>query len=399
MNPPQSTPNGHLEHERLRTLLADLLTLSDSASTARVLAEAQAGLRRFTASAPVAAEGLRSRAGIGPKGDRNLIRAEWTPVHLASATASTEQIPWVWQGYLARGFTTSLTGVWKSGKTTLLSHLLAALERGTPFCRQEVTPGRALVVSEENAGLWVRRRNALGFGEAVDLVARPFRSRPTPHEWKRFMTYLSEYLSEHKVALVAFDSLPNLWPVADENDAAQVITALTPLNALTAAGCAVLLLMHPSKSDQTEGRATRGSGALGGFVDVIVEMRRFDAEHHADTRRVLRAFSRFEETPVEVVVAFKNGAYTAEGTVTEAKGADRLSVVFDLLRGAGRPLTAEELLFAWPTSEMPRPSLRTLRRDLADAVMRGFLVRTGDGRRENPSSYSLAASAPGGLRP
>jgi hypothetical protein len=394
-----STSNGHGEGERLRGFLADLVVLAESQPTERVLTEAQAGLTRFSAGAPVAAEGLRSRAGIGPKGDRNLIPGEWTPVRLASATASTEQIRWVWQGYIARGFTTSLTGVWKSGKTTLLAHLLAALERGTPFCRCEVTPGRALIVSEESAGLWLRRRNALGFGEAVDLTARPFRSRPTPHEWKRFMTYLAGYVSEQKVTLVAFDSLPNLWPVADENDASQVIAALTPLNALTAAGCAVLLLMHPSKSDQTEGRATRGSGALGGFVDTILEMRRFDAEHHADTRRVLRAFSRFEETPAEVVVSFKNGSYLLEGTLSEARGADRLTVVFDLLRGISRPLTADELLFAWPTSKMPRPSLRTLRRDLADAVMRGFLVRTGDGRRENPSSYSLAASAPGGLRP
>jgi hypothetical protein len=399
MNPPLATQNGHLERDRLRNFIADLLVLADSAPPEKVLTEAQAGLTRFSAGAPVAAEGLRSRAGIGPKGDRNLIPGEWTPVRLASATASTEQIRWVWQGYIARGFTTSLTGVWKSGKTTLLAHLLAALERGAAFCRGEVTPGRALVVSEENAGLWVRRRNALGFGEAVDLIARPFRSRPTPHEWKRFITYLAEYVSEHKVALVAFDSLPNLWPVADENDASQVIAALTPLNALTSAGAAVLLLMHPSKSDQTEGRATRGSGALGGFVDVIVEMRRFDPERHSDTRRVLRSFSRFEETPAEVVVAFKDGAYIVEGSVTEAKGADRLSVVFDLLRGAGRPLTAEELLFTWPTSEMPRPSLRTLRRDLADAVRRGFLNRAGDGHRENPSTYSLAGSTPVGVEP
>jgi KaiC/GvpD/RAD55 family RecA-like ATPase len=394
-----SAVNGHGDADRIRNLLADLLVLSESEPAERVMAEAKLGFERFAAGEPDAPDGLRSRAGIGPQGDRNLIRAEWTPVRLASATASTEQIPWVWQGYIARGFTTSLTGVWKSGKTTLLSHLLAALERGTPFCRQEVTHGRALIVSEENAFLWVRRRNALGFGEAVDLISRPFRSRPTPHEWKRFMTYLAEYVSEQKVALVAFDSLPNLWPVADENDAAQVITALTPLNALTAAGCAVLLLMHPSKSDQTEGRATRGSGALGGFVDVIVEMRRFDPEHHADTRRVLRAFSRFEETPAEVVVSFKNGSYLLEGTLSEARGADRLSVVFDLLRGAGRPLTAEELLFTWPTSEMPRPSLRTLRRDLADAVRRGFLNRAGDGHRQNPSTYSLPGSTPEGARP
>ena len=37
---------------------------------------------------------------------------------------------WLWQGYLAPAMTTLLTSQWKSGKTTLVSVLLARLERG-----------------------------------------------------------------------------------------------------------------------------------------------------------------------------------------------------------------------------------------------------------------------------
>ena len=35
---------------------------------------------------------------------------------------------WVWDGVLARGDLSLLTGVWKTGKTTLLAGLLRALD-------------------------------------------------------------------------------------------------------------------------------------------------------------------------------------------------------------------------------------------------------------------------------
>jgi hypothetical protein len=36
-----------------------------------------------------------------------------------------QPVPWLWQGYLIPGAVTLLTSQWKSGKTTLVSVLLA----------------------------------------------------------------------------------------------------------------------------------------------------------------------------------------------------------------------------------------------------------------------------------
>ena len=54
---------------------------------------------------------------------------------------------------------------------------------------------------------------------------------------------------------------------------------------------AILLVHHLGKNDRGEGAASRGSGALPGFVDVIVEMRRFEADDRNDRKRVLAGWS------------------------------------------------------------------------------------------------------------
>src|SRR5438093_11610638 len=72
-----------------------------------------------------------------------------------SELANTAQpgLSWLWQGYLAPGKVTALISPPKSGKTTLLSHLLArlAVAQGAQLAGLGVAPGRAIVVPEEAA--------------------------------------------------------------------------------------------------------------------------------------------------------------------------------------------------------------------------------------------------------
>lgn len=86
---------------------------------------------------------------------------------------------------------------------------------------------------------------------------------------------------------MVLDTLAGFLPVRDENDSAGMLQALTPLHAVTEAGAALLLIHHPRKSDATEGQASRGSGALPGFVDIVIEMRRLAPQDREDRRRVL----------------------------------------------------------------------------------------------------------------
>jgi hypothetical protein len=81
---------------------------------------------------------------------------------------------WLWHGLLTPGKLTLLTSLWKSGKTTLLAHLLAHRRSGEDFLGQAVRPGISLVVSEEPPDLCPEccRRHQLG--QEVGVLTRPF---------------------------------------------------------------------------------------------------------------------------------------------------------------------------------------------------------------------------------
>jgi hypothetical protein len=326
----------------------------------------------------------------------------WLPRPLSVLSPEGTEAPWLLRGYLARGAFTNFTGLWKIGKTTWLSRLLKALDgREGDFCGEPVTATSALVISEESDRLWAVRRDDIGIGDHVGVITRPFLRRPDTRSWERFLACVASEVTTRRYGIVVFDALPNLWPVRDENDAAGVIAALMPLNALTEGGAAVLLMTHPAKTDAGEGRATRGTGALPGFIDVIVEMRRLNAERREDTRRTLTAYSRFEETPPERVLAFdRDRGYSVVGTKADAKAGDRLATLMELLPGTAPGETPEELLKRWPADGPSRPGIRTIKSDLATAVMRNTAQRTGSGTKGDPHRFyvlgenSIPASSP-----
>lgn len=117
-------------------------------------------------------------------------------------------------------------------------------------------------------------------------------------DWLGFLAHLAADPAD----LVVFDTLANLWPVRDENSAAEVGACLAPLHKLTA-GRAVLLVHHLRKSDGAEGTGSRGSGAIAGFVDVMAELRRQKPTvDPGQRRRVLTGYGRYDGIPDEWVV-------------------------------------------------------------------------------------------------
>lgn len=216
---------------------------------------------------------------------------------------------WIWHGYLPKGAITLLSALWKSGKTTLLSHLLKACAAGGEFLGQPIRAARVLYVSEEGEQHWVRRRDDLALSDNVGFYLQPFGSKPDLANWDAFIGRLVTDAQKHGFDLVVFDTLAKLWPVVEENDAGAVDAALMPLWKLTKAGVAVLLIHHLRKSGGQEYTGSRGSGALSAFPDIIVELTRFDAGNVKDRKRKLCAKGRYDETPDELVIELRDGAY------------------------------------------------------------------------------------------
>jgi hypothetical protein len=192
------------------------------------------------------------------------------------------------------------------------------------------------------------------------------------------------------VDLFVIDPLAAFLPGYDENSAAALLDAVAPLSRLTSLGAAVLLLHHPRKYTRSEGQLARGSGALLGFVDVLLEMGWLRAPSGEDRRRRLRAWSRYDETPRQLVIELDEAGtgYRALGSEEKTEQAEGYRALLRALEGAGGRLTRQEVRERWPADE-PLPSGVTVWRWLEQAVMRGQVVRTGGGRKNNPFRYAL----------
>jgi hypothetical protein len=241
--------------------------------------------------------------------------------------------------------------------------------------------------------LWKRRRDDLRIdGGHVDIVCRPFKCRPSWDKWHCVIGEVARLVRQRGYNVVILDTLGALWPVWKENDAGEVQGALMPLHSITEAGAAVLLVHHSRKGDGTEGQASRGSGALPSFADIIVEFRRFDPERREDRRRVLTTYGRFDDTEPELVVELAADGYRVCGTKADAKRGERIVAAMDILNEAREPLALDTIRERWD-SDIPKPGERTLRYDLDAAHRDGTLDRIGTGKRGEPFKYSIPASS------
>lgn len=334
-------------------------------------------------------EGLQERLQASTEG-----ASRWLEKSLSELQASTEALPWLWYGYLAKGMITLFTGLWKSGKTTLLSYLLKSMDgESEEFAGGAVVPCKILVVTEEAEYHWASRRDELQLADHISIISRPFLRSPNKAAWEAFLAHCAERVLLGGYDLVIFDSLHNLWSVKDENNAAEVRDAMMPLLLVAQAGAGVFCIAHPKKGDATQGQATRGSGATPGFVDIIMEMRRME-DRPTETRRVFSNYSRFDETPSEIVLDFARGkGYTAQGTKSEAHSSNRREKVLESLPLEEPGWTIDEVLGDWPEEEK-KPARRSIASDLDYLYGKGFVMRRGEGKRNDPFRYNVARTDP-----
>lgn len=298
--------------------------------------------------------------------------------------------PWVWDGYIAGGSVTLLTSRWKTGKTTLLSVLLAKMESGGTLAGRTVRGGYAVVVSEEAESQWTTRGTRLSLGPHIHLACRPFRGRPTYKGWAALVGDLADRRAGGRLDLAVIDPLASFLPGRSENDAGAILDFLHPLQMLTTAGVGVLVLHHPTKGAPAPGQMARGSGALMGAADILMEMDLLPGATDDDRRRRLWGFSRHPETPRQLVIELnaEGTDYTALGDFAAPDHAAGWPVLLSVLEDAPKKLTRREVLASWP-QDHPKPNEVTVWKWLERAVAAGRVLREGSGRANDPFVYCL----------
>ena len=299
------------------------------------------------------------------------------------------QLRWLWQGYLAAGNVTLLTSQWKTGKTTLLAVLLSRLAQGGQLAGLAVQPGKAVVISEESPLLWQERQRKLHFGPHINWLCRPFASRPDREQWAGLVEALVQLHATEGLDLVVIDPLAHFLPGRSENVADSLLAALLTLQRLTRLGMSVWILHHPKKGEVRAGQAARGSGVLGAYVDILLEMRCYRDPADPDRRRVIDAYSRHDATPRRLVIELTADGtdYLSHGDLREDDMSKNLAILQEILATAEDSLTRREIRQCWPDDR--RPDAATLWRWLEQLVVEGRVVREGGGRRGDPFRFGL----------
>jgi len=310
---------------------------------------------------------------------------------LESAVRSTA-VEWLWEGYLARGSITLLTGVWKGGKTTLVAGLLRALV-GDRFLDRICAAARALVVSEEEPSLWISRRQAIPIGPHVRLVSRPFPGRPTPEHWDELVREIEAERCTVALDVLVVDSLGVFLPGQCESDPGTLHALFQPLRRLADSGVGVLVLHHPKKRKSEVGRNARGGGTLLDMVDIALELSRHGSSAAETCQRKLIGRSCYPETPRTVIYEWMPGTahFRTLPDVLPGRFRENWEMVRTVLARRASAATHREVRSEWPADRVP-PSIAQLYEWLSRAVAEKLAVRVGTGTKSDPYRFRLADS-------
>jgi RecA-family ATPase len=315
---------------------------------------------------------------------------ELFPLDSPEAEEQAAPSDWLWHGYLARGDLTLLTSQWKAGKTTLLTGLLHQFAAGGELLGQAVTPAKIIVVSEESRQHWTARKQEIPLGGHVRLLARPFPARPAPADWNRLIDFALAQRAASELDCFVVDPLATFLPGKSDSDPGTLLELLNPLRRLASAGVAVLILHHPRKEASEEGHTARGSGALLGYVDVILELHRAGKLKSDRCSRRLIGLSRHRATPAQVIFEWTPG--TPQFAVLPDPYVHRYrqnwEQVKKVLEQRETSATHAELLNDWPP-ESEKPSKAMLYEWLNRAYAEKLVRRLGDGTKGEPYRYRL----------
>lgn len=299
-------------------------------------------------------------------------------------------VAWIWDGYLARGYITLLTGQWKIGKSTLLAALLSRLDGGGEVAGRPVTPGRAVVITEEWEGPWSRRMVRYRMGETILFAFNPFNNKPRPEQWDDFIKDIQELHSELPFEVLVLDTLASVTPGQQESSAAAMTSLLRPLREIaSASGVAILLVHHPRKGSWLAGQAARGTGVLPATADIILEFLWSGSPTKENRRRRLNAWSRHEATPREVLLELSADGSEYFVLAEQLPDDEATKTILEILRQTP-DLTVDGIRQNWPAGvRMPKNRAMDLR--LRRMKTLGVITCSGTGRSGSRFQYAVAA--------
>jgi hypothetical protein len=281
--------------------------------------------------------------------------------------------PWIVEGYVARGSLTLWSGWPKVGKSTLLFALIAALQEGTPFLGIPTQTSGVLLLTEERTGTLASKVERWSLNGDVHHLRR---QQALGEPWAEIVRAAAVYCHQNGLGVLVVDTFAEWARIVSENEAGEVLAAIGVLQEAAGTDLAVQVVSHQRKSPGRFGEAVRGSNALTGAVDIIVEIERAPSFRDPNLR-VLQAVSRYEETPKDLVIALTEARYEVLGDSEDAQTGEDRRRVLEAIREAGSATTRE-------IAEVTRLPEATVRRHTTALHADGEIGRTGAGKPRGP---------------
>ena len=315
---------------------------------------------------------------------------ETKPLIFKTARQVAEETPaevdWIARPYLAKGAITEIDGKIKAaGKTTFVSHKVAAIVEGNPFMGEPTTKAKVVWLTEQSPPTFRKVLERADLTDRDDVVVVHWHDA-MGMEWADVARAATAKALEIGAGLLVVDTLGQFAGIRGdgENNAGAAQEAMQPLQEAAAKGLAVEFTRHERKGGGEVGESGRGSSAFGGAVDVIMTIRRGEGNTRPSVR-IVEALSRFDETPDKVVIELTDKGYRNLGNASAFAEKEAQDAIVEIL-----PAKAEHALAtADVLDQIGRQGVkRTVGTDaLARLTESGAIERLGKGQRGSPYRY------------
>lgn len=310
--------------------------------------------------------------------------------------SNPEPVEWVCKPWLATEAITVLDGAPKSaGKTTFALAMCAAILRGEDFLGEPTAKTAIFYLTEEARGSFMAALRRAGIAEASDFHILFWRETHQIHDrgtelsaWEQVMDKAVRHTKRVGAKLLVVDTFAQFAKLTGdkENSAGDVLKAMRPIQRARDEDLAVLVIRHERKGGGSVGESGRGSSALSGAVDIILQLKSPEGRQ-ADTHRKIEALSRFDETPRQKTISLTDDGYQVLGETDAVAVAGAIKQILACLpSGSANVFSIDQL------RELTTIARTTLQAALNQLQEDGTLDRLGTGRKGDAHRYRRNAA-------